>query len=114
MMKRGDLYYVDLKDSIGCEQGGKRPVVIIQNDKGNQYSKTTIVASLTAAIFQKAILPTHVLISSRAGLKCNSIILLEQVRTIDKERLIKKIGELNKYELCILNRSLEISLGLIE
>lgn len=91
-VKRGDLYYADLSPVIGSEQGGVRPVVIVQNDVGNKYSPTVIIAAITSQV-NKAKLPTHVDVSSQSyGLPKNSVVLLEQIRTIDKKRLRDKIG----------------------
>lgn len=109
---RGELYYADLDLSIGSEQSGRRPVVIVQNDVGNYYSPTTIVASLTTNIRHKHVLPTHLLIYARDGLKYDSIVLLEQIRTIDKMRLIAQIGKLTEYEMSIVDDKLLISLGI--
>ena len=86
-IKRGDIYYANLNPVIGSEQGGTRPVLIISNDVGNKHSPTVIVAPITSRIHAKAKLPTHTLINDFEGLDKNSIILLEQVRTIDKQRL---------------------------
>lgn len=110
---KGDIFYADLSPTRGSEQGGIRPVVIIQNDVGNKYSPTVIVAAITSQI-NKAKLPTHVPISSEAyGLCRDSIILLEQVRTIDKERLKEKISALSAADLRKVNKALLISLKLI-
>lgn len=90
--KRGDIYYANLNPVIGSEQGGTRPVLIISNDVGNKHSPTVIVAPITSRIHTKAKLPTHTLINDFEGLDKNSIILLEQVRTIDKQRLRQYLG----------------------
>lgn len=111
-IKRGDLYYADLDPAIGSEQGGKRPVLIVQNDVGNYYSPTTIVAALTTSIKHKHVLPTHQLVRAREGLRYDSIILLEQVRVIDKMRLLQCVGSLKDYEMQAVNQKLLISLGL--
>ncbi len=108
-VKRGELYYADLSDGVGSEQSGIRPVIIIQNDYGNRYSTTTIVSPLTSS--KKKRMPTHILIHSRDELKGNSIALLEQMRTIDKVRLIKKIGELTPEEMKKINKCIKISLN---
>ncbi|MEG1529628.1 MAG: type II toxin-antitoxin system PemK/MazF family toxin, partial [Clostridia bacterium] len=93
MVKRGELYYADLSPVIGSEQGGVRPVLIVQNDIGNKYSPTIIAAAITSQL-DKAKLPTHIAISAEQyGLQKDSVILLEQIRTIDKKRLKEKIGE---------------------
>ena len=111
-IKRGYLYYADLSPVVGSEQGGVRPVLIIQNDIGNKYSPTVIVAAITSQI-NKAKLPTHVEISSEEyGLNKDSVILLEQIRTIDKKRLREKIGCLDKNMMLKVDNSLQISLGL--
>lgn len=111
-VKRGELYYADLDPTFGSEQGGTRPVVILQNDVGNYYSPTTIVAALTTNIQHKHVLPTHQLIRAREGLRCDSIILLEQVRVIDKMRLLSCIGRLNEIEIQAVDQKLLISLGI--
>ena len=111
-IKRGYLYYADLSPVVGSEQGGVRPVLIIQNDIGNKYSPTVIVAAITSQI-NKAKLPTHIEISAHEyGLNKDSVILLEQIRTIDKKRLREKIGCLDKNMMLKVNNSLQISLGL--
>lgn len=111
-IKRGDLYYADLSPVIGSEQGGVRPVLIIQNDIGNKYSPTVIIAAITSQI-NKAKLPTHIEISANEyGLNKDSVILLEQIRTIDKKRLREKIGCLDNNMMVKVDGSLQISLGL--
>ena len=111
-IKRGDLYYADLSPVVGSEQGGVRPVLIIQNDIGNKYSPTVIVAAITSQI-NKAKLPTHIEISANEyGLNKDSVILLEQIRTIDKKRLREKIGCLDQSMMVKVDNSLQISLGL--
>lgn len=113
-MKRGDIYFADLSPVVGSEQGGFRPVLIIQNDIGNRFSPTVIVAAITAQI-QKAKLPTHVEIDAKTyGLDRDSVILLEQIRTIDKQRLTDKITHLDDELMSRVNESLSISLGLID
>lgn len=109
MMYRGDMYYADLSPVVGCEQGGVRPVLIIQNNVGNSYSPTVIVAAITSRM-DKHPLPTHVEISRKYGLQKNSMILLEQVRTIDKSRLKEYIGHLDGRDMRAVNISLKISL----
>ncbi len=110
---RGDVFYANLNPVIGSEQGGVRPVLILQNDVGNKYSPTTIVAAITSRI-KKAKLPTHVeLNSSQSSLEKDSVILLEQVRTIDKRRLKEKIAHLNEDVMLQIDQALQISLGLI-
>ena len=111
-IKRGYLYYADLSPVVGSEQGGVRPVLLIQNDIGNKYSPTVIVAAITSQI-NKAKLPTHIEISAHEyGLNKDSVILLEQIRTIDKKRLREKIGCLDKNMMLKVDNSLQISLGL--
>ncbi|MBO8138019.1 MAG: type II toxin-antitoxin system PemK/MazF family toxin [Desulfotomaculum sp.] len=113
-IKRGDIFYADLSPVVGSEQGGTRPVLILQNDIGNQYSPTTIVAAITSQI-AKAKLPTHVEISSgMSGLNRDSVVLLEQIRTIDKSRLMQRVCTLNADLMSKVNRAIEISLGIIE
>lgn len=111
--KRGELYYADLSPVVGSEQGGVRPVLIIQNDVGNKYSPTVIVAAITSQI-NKAKLPTHIELKSEYyGLPKDSVILLEQVRTLDKRRLKEKIGELDNIKMKKVENAILISLGLI-
>lgn len=113
MVKRGDIFYADLSPVVGSEQGGVRPILIIQNDIGNRYSPTIIVAAITSQI-NKAKLPTHIEISSTEyGLNKDSVILLEQIRTIDKKRLKDKIGHISNKLMNDVDQSLMISLGLI-
>ncbi len=113
-VKRGDIFFAELNPVIGSEQGGTRPVLVIQNDIGNQYSPTTIVAAITAQI-QKAKLPTHVEIGSdKSGLDRDSVVLLEQIRTIDKSRLKKKVAFLDEEIMSRVNEAIEISLGLMD
>jgi mRNA interferase MazF len=112
IVKRGDIFYADLSPVVGSEQGGIRPVIVIQNDVGNKYSPTVIVAAITSQI-NKAKLPTHVEISSEAyGLNKDSVVLLEQVRTLDKRRLKEKIGHMTDEDMALVDESLLISLGL--
>ena len=105
-VKRGDLFYADLSVGVGSEQSGIRPVVVIQNDSGNRFSTTIIISPLTSS--KKKNIPTHTFIKSRDDLKENSI---EQMRTIDKSRLIRKIGELTPLEMERINKCIRISLG---
>lgn len=113
-IKRGDVFFADLSPVVGSEQGGFRSVLIIQNNIGNRFSPTVIVAAITAQI-QKAKLPTHVEVtSSEYGLERDSVVLLEQIRTIDKQRLTEKITHLNDELMQKVNDSLQISVGLIE
>lgn len=112
IVKRGDIYYADLSPVIGSEQGGVRPVLVVQNDVGNRYSPTVIAAAITSQI-NKAKLPTHIEIDAQDyGLSRDSVVLLEQVRTIDKKRLKEKIGHLDEDMMDRVNDALEISLGL--
>lgn len=112
VVKRGDIFYADLSPVIGSEQGGIRPVIIMQNDIGNRYSPTVIVAAITSQI-NKAKLPTHVEISSEEyGLNRDSVVLLEQIRTLDKRRLKEKIGHMTESDMEKVNRALLISLSL--
>ncbi len=113
-VKRGDVYYADLSPVVGSEQGGIRPVLVIQNDIGNKYSPTIIIAAITSQI-NKAKLPTHVEIkASEYGLSKDSVVLLEQIRTIDKKRLREKIGRFNDEMMAKVDECLKISLGLID
>ncbi|MFC4736534.1 type II toxin-antitoxin system PemK/MazF family toxin [Bacillus daqingensis] len=114
IVKRGDVYFADLSPVVGSEQGGVRPVLIIQNDIGNRFSPTVIVAAITAQI-QKAKLPTHVEIDAdKYGFDRDSVILLEQIRTIDKQRLTDKITQLDEDMMVKVNEGLNISIGLID
>lgn len=108
---RGDIYLADLNPILGCEQGGIRPVLVVQNDSGNCYSTTTIVVSITSNINKRIDLPTHVFIDKREGLLNDSLVLCEQIRTIDKSRLIKYLGCLNDYELEEVEEALNVSIG---
>jgi mRNA interferase MazF len=113
-IKRGDIYYADLSPVIGSEQGGLRPVLIVQNDVGNKYSPTVIAAAITSKI-GKTKLPTHIDIPSmEAGLAKDSVILLEQVRTIDKKRLKEKMGHLDERTMNNVNSAIQVSFGLGE
>jgi len=113
-IKRGDIFYADLAPHVGSEQGGIRPVLVIQNDIGNKYSPTVIVAAITSQI-GKAKFPTHVEIrAGEFGLSRDSVILLEQIRTIDKVRLKNKVGKLSEEVMEKVNQAILISLGLIE
>jgi mRNA interferase MazF len=113
-LRRGDIVYANLNPVIGSEQGGTRPVLIIQNDIGNRFSPTTIVAAVTSRI-KKAKLPTHVEISaSEYGLERDSVILLEQLRTIDKRRLKEKLAHLDEATMERVNQGLLISIGLTD
>lgn len=112
IVKRGDIYYADLSPVVGSEQGGVRPVLIIQNDVGNKYSPTVIAAAITSQI-NKAKLPTHIEIDANEyGLAKDSVILLEQIRTIDKKRLREKIGHMDEELMEKVNEAINISFGL--
>jgi mRNA interferase MazF len=114
IVKRGDVYFADLSPVVGSEQGGVRPVLVIQNNIGNRFSPTVIIAAITAQI-QKAKLPTHVEIDAKSyGFDRDSVILLEQIRTIDKQRLTDKITHLDDEMMSRVNEALNISLGLID
>ncbi len=111
MIKRADIYLANLNPVVGSEQGGLRPVLIIQNNKGNRYSPTVIVAAITSSE-QKPDLPTHIIIQpEQSGLKKTSIILLEQLRTLDKSRLVSYIGTLDDETMIRVDQALECSLG---
>ena len=113
VIKRGDLYYADLRPVIGSEQGGIRPVLIVQNDTGNRHSPTVIVAAITSKM-NKAKLPTHIEIeANKYDIVKDSVILLEQLRTIDKKRLKDKVGHLDGEILQRVNEALLVSLELI-
>ena len=112
-VKRGDIYYADLRPVVGSEQGGVRPVLIVQNDIGNKYSPTTIVVTLTSKT-TKANLPTHVNIKGTLlnGLKYNSVALCEQFRTIDKSRLKDRVGKVESENMDTVLNAMKISLGM--
>ncbi len=109
---RGDMYYADLGRGIGSEQEGYRPVVIIQNNKGNKHSPTVIVAAISSKVGVKPKLPTHYFINAEDGLELSSIVLMEQIRTLDKRRLAKYIGRLSNKHIRGLNHALAVSIGL--
>lgn len=112
-MKRGEIYFCDLSPVIGSEQGGVRPVLVIQNDMGNRFSPTVIIAAITSQI-SKAKLPTHVEIDAkRHRLAKDSVILMEQVRTIDKSRLTDRITKLDEITMKKVDEALMISLGMV-
>jgi len=113
-VKRGHIFFADLSPVVGSEQGGVRPVLVVQNDVGNKYSPTVIIAAITSQI-DKAKLPTHVEITAKEyGLEKDSVILLEQIRTIDKQRLQDKVTELDERVMQRVNQAIKISLGLID
>lgn len=115
IVKRGDMFYADLSPVVGSEQGGIRPVLIIQNDTGNKYSPTVIAAAITSQMGKNK-LPTHIEIGSQeCGLKSDSIVLTEQIRTIDKSRLKEKIGHIEDGKIINqINNALGVSFGLGE
>lgn len=112
MVRRGEIYYADLSPVVGSEQGGVRPVLIVQNDVGNKHSPTVIAAAITSQR-EKAKLPTHIeLRAASCGLSRDSVVLLEQIRTIDKRRLKERMGELDAPSMSQVNNALEISFWL--
>ena len=112
IVHRGDIYYADLSPVVGSEQGGVRPVLIVQNDVGNKFSPTVIAAAITSQR-DKANLPTHIEVDTgSSGLMKDSVVLLEQVRTIDKRRLKEKMGTLDENSMNRVNEALSISFGL--
>ena len=112
-VKRGDIYYADLSPVVGSEQGGLRPVLIIQNDVGNKYSPTVIAAAITSRM-SKTKLPTQIdVYAERAGLSRDSIVLLEQLRTLDKRRLREKLGHLDEQMMGEIDTAIAVSLGLV-
>lgn len=111
-IKRGEIYYADLSPVVGSEQGGIRPVLIVQNDVGNRYSPTVIAAAITSQ-HDKSNLPTHINVSAEGcGLARDSIVLLEQVRTIDKRRLKERMGSLDSNSMGLVDKALSVSFGL--
>ena len=111
-IKRGELYYADLSPVVGSEQGGLRPVLIIQNDVGNRYSPTVIAAAITSRM-GKARMPTHIdIYADKVGLAKDSVILLEQIRTLDKQRLKEKMGHLDDATMRVVNNAIQVSFGL--
>ncbi len=111
-VKRGDIYYADLSPVVGSEQGGLRPVLIVQNDVGNRYSPTVIAAAITSQV-GKTKLPTHInVLADHFGLAKDSVILLEQIRTIDKRRLKEKMGHLDDTVMSRVNDAIGVSFGL--
>ena len=112
IVKRGDIFYADLSPVVGSEQGGIRPVLVVQNDIGNKYSPTVIVAAVTSQI-NKAKMPTHIELSANEyGLSKDSVVLMEQIRTIDKKRLKEKIGHMDEELQHSIDEALRISFGL--
>lgn len=111
-IKRGDIYYADLSPVVGSEQGGLRPVLIVQNDVGNRFSPTVIAAAITSQT-GKARLPTHIEIAAEGGgLQKNSVVLLEQIRTLDKRRLKDKMGHLQETDMTRVDDAISVSFGL--
>ena len=111
-VRRGDIFYADLSPVVGSEQGGLRPVLIVQNDVGNKYSPTVIAAAITSRM-SKAHLPTHIdIYADRVGLQKDSVVLLEQIRTIDKRRLKEKMGHLDDSVMSAVDAAISISFGL--
>ena len=112
IVKRGDIFYADLSPVIGSEQGGMRPVLIVQNDTGNKHSPTVIAAAITSQT-GKARLPTHIELNAQSvGLSRNSVILLEQIRTIDKSRLRERMGKLDDTAMTKVDNAIAVSFGL--
>ncbi|MBQ5389798.1 MAG: type II toxin-antitoxin system PemK/MazF family toxin [Clostridia bacterium] len=111
-VRRGDIFYADLSPVVGSEQGGLRPVLIVQNDMGNKYSPTVIAAAITSKM-SKTHLPTHIdIYADKVGLQKDSVILLEQIRTIDKRRLKEKMGHLDDTVMSAVDNAISISFGL--
>lgn len=112
LVKRGEIYYADLSPVVGSEQGGVRPVLIVQNDIGNKHSPTVIAAAITSQK-EKSKLPTHIAVNAAScGLAKDSVVLLEQVRTLDKKRLKERMGELDSESMTQVNNALSVSFGL--
>ena len=109
---RGDIYYANMEPHVGSEQGGERPVVILQNDTGNKHSPTLIIATLTSRVDKKLNLPTHVLLDQNPGLKVSSIVQLEQIFTIDKRRVQWFAGQTSEDEMKQIEMAIKISLGI--
>ncbi len=111
-IKRGDIFYADLSPVVGSEQGGVRPVLIVQNDVGNRYSPTVIAAAITSQRF-KTRLPTHISVNADScGLSKDSVVLLEQIRTLDKQRLRERMGNLQDSDMNRIDTALSVSMGL--
>lgn len=111
-IKRGDIFYADLNPVIGSEQGGTRPVLIISNDIGNRHSPTVIVAAITSRVHTKAKLPTHTAVNDFEGLDRDSIVLLEQIRTVDKKRLKQYMGMMPAETMARVDKALAISIAI--
>ena len=110
---RGDIYYVNMEPHVGSEQGGDRPVVILQNDAGNKHSPTLIIATITSRVNKKRHLPTHVLLDHNPGLKVPSIVQLEQIFTLDKQRVQRFVGQASEEEMKQIEMAVRISLGMV-
>ena len=114
VIKRGDIFYADLRPVVGSEQGGIRPVIVLQNDAGNKYSPTIICAAITSKM-NKAKLPTHIELGAKTyGLSRDSVVLLEQIRTIDKKRLKERMGKLDDKLMNRVDNAIAVSFGLNE
>lgn len=111
IVNRGEIYYANLSPSQGSEQGGLRPVLVIQNDVGNRHAPTTIIAPLTSRLAKRP-LPTHVVLDATCGLPCESVVLCEQIRVVDKSRLSTRLGEVDSLTMERVDTALKISLGL--
>ena len=112
MVRKGEIYYIEITDAIGSEQFGLRPVLVVQNNVGNKYSPTTIIAFITSQ--DKADLPTHVVLDDYCGLPKKSMVMLEQVRTIDKTRLKERVGRASRYTMEKVNEAIEASFFLTD
>lgn len=110
--RRGDIYYANLNPFVGSEQGGKRPVLVLQNNDGNFFSSTLIIAPLTTRVYKKQDLPTHYTIEKAKGLMYPSIVMLEQIRTIDKKRIISYLGKVSKDQMEEIDDHIRVSLDL--
>ncbi len=111
-IKRGQIYLADLGEGYGSEQGGIRPVLVVQNNKGNKHSPTILVACITSKAHSKHYLPTHYVIPKHVGLKYDSMVMMEQIKVIDEKRIIKYIGKLSPRFMKILDKKIKISFGL--
>ena len=109
---RGDIYYANMEPHVGSEQGGERPVVVLQNDTGNKYSPTLIIATITSRVNKKRHLPTHVLLDHNPGLKVPSIVQLEQIFTLDKQRVQRFVGRTSEKEMNQIEMAIKVSLGM--
>ena len=110
--RRGDIYYANLNPFVGSEQGGKRPVLVLQNNDGNFFSSTLIIAPLTTRVYKKQDLPTHYIIEMAKGLAYPSIVMLEQIRTIDKKRIISYLGKVGRDQMEEIDDHIRVSLDL--